>query len=87
MKRILVGVLLLVAGLLGLFMTLCGGVFTVTSFGSGGGGYAQGILIIAAPSLIVGGVLLRVVWKQFFRWRAANDSGVGTGADGSRPSA
>ena len=71
MSRILVGLALLVGGLLGLFMTACGGIFTVTSFGTGNGGI-QGVLVLSAPSLIGGVLLLLFVKRKFQSWRSAS---------------
>jgi hypothetical protein len=67
MNRILVGALLLIGGLLGLFMTLCGGFFSVGMLMDARNPYTGGLLTISLPSLIVGLVLLRVVWKQVRR--------------------
>ncbi len=65
MKRVLIGVALLVGGLLGLFMTGCGGYFTVWGLGIGGGsGGMQGFLAVSIPSLIVGVLLLRFIARR-----------------------
>ncbi len=69
MSRILVGLALLVGGLLGLFMTACGGIFTVTSFGGGSSGI-QGVLVLSLPSLIGGVLLLLLVKRKLQTWRA-----------------
>jgi len=69
MNRTLLAILLLVGGLLGLFMTACGGFFTVTAFAASG---AQGILAIAAPSLLAGLFLLariRSAYRTHFQHR------------------
>jgi hypothetical protein len=60
-KRILIGAALLIGGLLGLFMTACGGYITLSSFGSGG---IQGFLAISVPSLLGGVLLLRFVKRR-----------------------
>ena len=70
MSRILVGLALVVGGLLGLFMTACGGIFTLTSFGTGSSGI-QGVLALSAPSLIGGVFLLMFVKRKFQSWRTA----------------
>lgn len=70
MPRILVGLALLVGGLLGLFMTACGGIFTLTSLGGGSGGI-QGVLALSGPSLIGGVFLLMFVKRKFQSWRVA----------------
>ena len=71
----LLGVLLLgLAGLVGLGMSLCGGVFTVAGLaglgGKGGGGElpTSGFLIIAVPSLLIGIALLVLVGRKFAKW-------------------
>ncbi|MBC7841856.1 MAG: hypothetical protein H7099_06075 [Gemmatimonadaceae bacterium] len=69
MSRILVGIALLVGGLLGLFMTACGGIFTASSFGGGSSGI-QGVQIMSVPSLICGLLLLRFVWRRTQKWRS-----------------
>ena len=48
---------LLLLAVVGLAMSLCGGVFTVTVFGSNG---TQGALAISLPSLLIG---LAVLWR------------------------
>jgi len=53
---VIVGALLL--GLLGLFMSLCGGGFTVMGFGLGEEG-SSGVLALAVPSLLLG---LGLIW-------------------------
>lgn len=87
MSRGFVGVLLLISGLLGLFMTLCGGVFSVAGLGAGGGGYAQGMLVMSVPSLLAGIVVLRMVWRRFVVWRKGVGGGGGheSGRDGPPP--
>ena len=70
MSRILVGLALVVGGLLGLFMTACGGIFTLTSIGGGSGGI-QGVLVLSGPSLIGGVFLLMFVKRKFQSWRTA----------------
>jgi hypothetical protein len=68
MNRAIVGVLLLIAGVLGLFMTACGGIFTVSSFGAGNSGI-QGVLVLSVPSLIGGVLLLLFVKRKLQAWR------------------
>jgi hypothetical protein len=64
-KRGLIGVALLIGGLLGLFMTGCGGYFTLWGLGIGGGsGGMQGFLAVSIPSLIVGVLLLLFVKRR-----------------------
>lgn len=71
MSRILVGLALVVGGLLGLFMTACGGIFTLTSLGGGSGGI-QGVLALSAPSLVGGVLLLAFVKRKLQAFRAAS---------------
>ncbi len=65
MKRVLIGLALLVGGLLGLFMTACGGYITLSGLGGGSGGM-QGVLVISVPSLLAGLLLLRFVRRRAF---------------------
>lgn len=70
MKRVLIGAALLIGGLLGLFMTACGGY--VTAWGLRDGGGTLGMLYIAIPSLILGLLLLRFVWRRVRAWQPAD---------------
>jgi hypothetical protein len=71
--RIVVGILLLLGGLIGLGMTACGGIVSVMSLGKNSGGMQM--WAISLPSLLVGLLLLRLVARQFAKWR---DGGTGT---------
>ncbi len=70
MRRILIGAALLIGGLLGLFMTACGGYITLSSFGGGG---IQGFLAISVPSMVGGMLLLRYVWRRVGAWQRSTD--------------
>jgi hypothetical protein len=75
MSRTLGGFLLLIAGLLGLFMTLCGGYFSLWGFGSGG----QGMLVMSIPSLLAGVWLLSFVRRRLFTPVSGSAGGESTG--------
>lgn len=72
--RIVVGILLLFGGLIGLGMTACGGIVAVMTFATKNAGGLQ-LGAISVLSLIAGVLLLRLVARQYARWR---DSGAGT---------
>jgi hypothetical protein len=72
MNRVVVGILLFVAGLIGLFMTLCGAYGTLTSLSSE---TMRGIALIAVPSLIAGVLLLWFVWRRVRAWQGRPGSG------------
>lgn len=66
----LIGAALLIGGLLGLFMTACGGYFTLWGSGIGGGsGGMQGFLAVSIPSLAGGVLLLALVKRRLKVWR------------------
>jgi hypothetical protein len=69
-KRVLIGVALLVGGLLGLFMTACGGYVTVWGLRDRGG--MLGMLFVAIPSLLIGVLLLRFVGRRFKAWQSSD---------------
>lgn len=71
MNRVLVGILLLIGGLLGLFMTACGGIFSVGMLSSEGSRQYRGVLVMSVPAFLLGVLLLRFVWQQFTRFRNA----------------
>jgi hypothetical protein len=61
---------LLLAGLLGLGMSVCGGGFTVFALlamraSTPGGGYGAIAIVGSVPSLLVGLAVLVVVWVRF----------------------
>lgn len=65
------GFLLLAAGLVGLGMTLCGGVFTIGALADvlgphrGGENYSGAVFVISVPALLLGAAMLWFVWKRF----------------------
>ena len=65
LKRVIIGSALLLAGLTGLFMTLCGGLFTFASFNERNiqQSYARAAWVLAVPSLLAGLGLLYFVVK------------------------
>jgi len=70
--RVIAILLLSFVGLVGLGMSLCGGVFTLSGlFASGGGGggefSASGFLPISVPSLLVGLAILYAVYRGLRR--------------------
>jgi hypothetical protein len=65
MNRMLVGGLLLVVGLIGLFMAACGGFFTLSPLLNLGQGETFGFWIISIPSLVIGTLLLRFSWQRY----------------------
>ena len=71
--RIVVGILLLIGGLIGLAMTACGGIVSLMSLGKNSGGTQ--VWAFSVPSLLGGLLLLRIVARQFAKWR---DGGSGT---------
>jgi hypothetical protein len=71
MNRVLVGILLLIGGLLGLFMTACGGIFSVGMLSDAGSKPYRGVLVMSLPSFFAGLLLLWFVWRQFTRFRNA----------------
>ncbi len=77
MSRGLGGLLLLIAGLLGLFMTLCGGYFSLWGFGSGG----QGMLVMSVPSLLAGVWLLSIVRRRLLAPGSGGSAGGSTGGE------
>jgi hypothetical protein len=67
--RTLMIILIFLGGLLGLFMTACGGFFTIASLDTGGssGSYIQGVWALALPCALLGiGILLlcRRAWRK-----------------------
>jgi hypothetical protein len=69
-------VVLLIAGVVGLGLSLCGGVFLLGSLTSGSGGVLQGVAPIAAVALAVGLVVLVVSMRQLVSvWREPGDAG------------
>jgi len=73
--RVIAILLLSVFGLVGLGMSLCGGVFTFSGLldpGGGGGEFrASGFLPISVPSLLVGLAILYAVYRGL-RWLGRN---------------
>jgi hypothetical protein len=66
---------LLTAGIVGLGLSLCGGVFLVGSLGPGGSSLA-GVAPIAAGALVVGLIVLIVSMRQLVSvWREPGDAG------------
>jgi hypothetical protein len=65
MNRTLVAVLLLVAGLAGLFMAACGGFFTVTGLFNFKDPYSGALLVVGAPSFLAGAALLWFVRRRY----------------------
>lgn len=69
--RIVVGILLFLGGLIGLGMTACGGIVTVMMFDTKNSGGYQGWML-SVPSLLAGLLLLRLVARQFAKWRRSD---------------
>lgn len=67
MNRVVVGILLLIGGLLGLFMTACGGFFSLGMIAEAG---YRGVLVMSLPSFVIGVLLLLFVRRKFVAWRA-----------------
>jgi len=69
--RIIAILLLSFVGLVGLGMSLCGGVMTLTGLaaqdGSGSELYAMSYLMISVPSLLVGAAIVYGVFRGFRR--------------------
>jgi hypothetical protein len=74
MNRTFVAVLLGISGLAGLFMTACGGFFTVAGLGSLRDPYSGGILMLAVPSLLAGLGVIWLVGRRYKSWRAVGDT-------------
>jgi hypothetical protein len=79
--RVIIAVLLLLGGLIGLFMTACGGIVTVMSLGEIKRGGLQ-LFAICVPSMLGGLLLLRFVAGRYAKWRDA-----GPGAPPNMPPA
>ena len=62
MGRLVTILAALLLGLVGLFMSLCGGTFTVMSVSSAGN---AGMLLVAVPSAAIGVFLLVVTYRIF----------------------
>lgn len=73
--RVIAILLLSVFGLVGLGMSLCGGVFTFSGLldpgGGGGEFHSSGFLPISVPSLLVGLAILYAVYRGL-RWLSRN---------------
>ncbi len=67
--RIVIGILLIIAGLTGLFMTACGGFFLGNSFINPHEQYTSGSWVISLPSLLGG---LGLLWFVFLRLRKSS---------------
>jgi hypothetical protein len=68
-RKLFFTVLLVVVGLFGLGMTLCGGIFTGAALldmaaARQGENYAPAMLVIAVPSLLGGAGVLWFVWRR-----------------------
>jgi hypothetical protein len=60
--KVITAIVMGIVGLVGLLMTLCGGVFTVNAFNTSG---TLGLLIISLPSLAVGVGAMWAVARYF----------------------
>jgi uncharacterized membrane protein YpjA len=65
--KVLATVVLLLVGLVGLAMSLCGTIFTVTSLGNLNG--PGNFLIFSLPTMLVGGAIVFGTWKAYRAWR------------------
>ncbi len=70
MNRTLVGILLLIGGLLGLFMTACGGFISVVMLADKASRQYAGVLVLSLPAMLAGALLLWFVWRRFQTWRS-----------------
>ncbi len=75
MKRVVVGILLLVGGLLGLFMSACGAFISVAMLADRASRQYAGMLILSVPCALVGVLLLWFVWRRFKKFRAPITNG------------
>jgi hypothetical protein len=71
MSRIFAGILLLATGLVGLFMTTCGGYFTGLPFFKDSKGGEVYVWIFSIPSTLMGVWLLFNFRRQLREWRGA----------------
>lgn len=70
-RRTFLTIAMIGMALVGLGMTLCGGVFTagalwdtVTRHGRGGENYTGAVYLISVPSLLIGLVFVRLAWRM-----------------------
>jgi hypothetical protein len=74
MNRTFVAILLVIAGLIGLLMSACGGFFAVIGIANPKDQYIGGALVISIPSLLIGLALLWFVKKRYEAWRAVGQA-------------
>lgn len=70
--RILLFLALLVLGLVGLGMTVCGGTYTVAVLMAGwrmgrGDPYSSAVLVFSLPALLLGGFVTLLAWERIVK--------------------